>query len=71
MQEEKRRERTFVKHEVRRLIERAAENFAQRRGLRDASVSKDDIAEMNSELSQLLSPRTVLSIKAVQLTSLL
>ena len=45
MQEEKRRERRFVKHEVRRLIERAAEKFAQGTGLRDASVSKDDIAE--------------------------
>ena len=45
MQEEKRRERSFVEHEVRRLIERAAEKFARAKGLSEASVSNDDITE--------------------------
>lgn len=45
MQEEKRRENSFVEHEIRGLIQRAAERFAQARGLKKASVSKDDITE--------------------------
>ena len=43
MQEEKRRERNFVEHEVRDLIERAAERLARARGYPTASVSEDDI----------------------------
>ena len=45
MQEEKKRERSFVEHEARRLIERAAEKFARAKGFTEASVSNDDITE--------------------------
>ena len=46
MQEEKRRERSFVEHEVGGLIQRATERFARARGLPKASVSEDDITEL-------------------------